>query len=117
MGLMDDLTGALEKISTEAEKALNQGKAKVGQLQLERQMDAAARKVGYMELDRYRGRPVDDSARAELIYQMAGLEDQIAASQAAPAEETKTAEQTATPAEPAEPTQAPPAPGGPEGVA
>ena len=49
MGFLDRLSEGAEKVAKQAEKALEQGKTKVEELQLERQMDGLAKKIGYME--------------------------------------------------------------------
>jgi hypothetical protein len=81
MGLTDDLSEGVATIAREVQKAIEQGKGKVEQLQLERRMDAAARKLGYLELDRSRGRAVDETVRQDLLQQLATLEDQLVAVQ------------------------------------
>lgn len=78
MGLLDKLTQGAERVAREAEKAFEQGRTKIDELQLERQMDLAARKLGYLEFDLFRGRSVDEGARAALLSELARLEEQIA---------------------------------------
>ena len=78
MGILDRLTEGAEKVAKQAEKALEQGKTKVEGLQFERQMDGLAKKLGYLELDAFRGREVDAAARQSYLDELAGLEDQIA---------------------------------------
>jgi hypothetical protein len=80
MGLLDKLSEGVDKVAKEAEKAIGQGKQKVDQLQLERQMDTAARKLGYLEFDRSRGRAADDAVRESLLADLARLEDEHMAS-------------------------------------
>jgi hypothetical protein len=92
MGIMDQLREGVDTVAREAQKAIEQGKGKVEELQLERQMDAAARKLGYLELDRSRGRTVDETVRQDLLQQLATLEDQLVAAQKA----KKAAEATAS---------------------
>jgi len=98
VGLTDDLSEGVATIAREVQKAIEQGKGKVEELQLERRMDAAARKLGYLELDRSRGRAVDETVRQDLLQQLATLEDQLVAVQNAKktAEEQATAPTTAT---------------------
>lgn len=79
MGILDRLSEGAEKVAKQAEKALEQGKTKVEELQFERQMDGLAKKLGYLELDAFRGRAVDAAARQSYLDELAGLEDQIAA--------------------------------------
>jgi len=78
MGFLDKLSAGAERAATEAGKALDKGKAKAAELQLERHMDEAAKKLGYLDLDAYRARPVDEPARQQLLGDLAGLEDELA---------------------------------------
>ena len=82
MGFLDRLSEGAEKVAKQAEKALEQGKTKVEELQLERQMDGLAKKIGYMEYDGFRGREVDSAVRQSYLDEMVGLEEQIAQSKA-----------------------------------
>ena len=59
MGIMDKLGDSLGQAAHEMEKALDKGKTKVGELQIEMQMDGLAKKLGYLVFDFYRGRTVD----------------------------------------------------------
>ncbi len=92
MGITDDLSEGVATIAREVQKAIEQGKGKVEELQLERRMDGVARKLGYLELDRSRGRAVDETVRQDLLQQLATLEDQLVAAQNA----KKAAEEQAT---------------------
>jgi len=80
MGILDKLSEGAQKVAEQAEKALEQGKTKVEELQLERQMDGVARKLGYLEFDASRGRPVDAAVRRSYLDELAGLEEQVAQS-------------------------------------
>lgn len=92
MGLMDQFNEGVATVAREAQKVIEQGKGKVEELQIERQMDGAARKLGYFELDRSRGRAAEESVRQNLLQQLATLEDQLVAAQnAKKAAETTTA--------------------------
>jgi hypothetical protein len=89
MGLMDKFTAGLERAAQEADKAFEKGKAKVGELQTEMQMDGLAKKLGYLVFDFYRGREVDQALRQKYLDDMARLEDQMhQARAAAPAGQT-----------------------------
>ncbi len=100
MGLMNQLSEGVAKVASEAQKVIEQGKGKVEELQLERQMDVAARKLGYLELDRSRGRSADEGARQDLLQQLATLEDQLVAAQnAKKAAEAKATEAASAPAD------------------
>jgi hypothetical protein len=94
MDLKEKLTTGLERAAKEAEKALEKGKAKVGELQIEMQMDGLAKKLGYLVFDFYRGRPVDQALRQKILDDLARLEDQLLqakAEAAAKAEEARAA--------------------------
>ncbi len=77
MGLMDKLAEGAERAAKEAEKAFDKGKTKVGELQVEMQMDGLAKKLGYLVFDFYRGRQVDQAHRQRILDDMSRLEDQL----------------------------------------
>lgn len=77
MSLLDKLSAGAERAAKEAEKAFDKGKAKVGELQLEMQMDGKAKKLGYLVFDFYRGRQVDQDERQRLLDELSRLEDQL----------------------------------------
>src|SRR4030067_3656022 len=77
MGVMDKLTAGAERAAKEAEKAFEKGKARVGELQIEMQMDGLAKKLGYIVFDFYRGREVDQARRQQILDELSGLEDQL----------------------------------------
>jgi hypothetical protein len=77
MGIMDKLGDSLGQAAHEMEKALDKGKTKVGELQIEMQMDGLAKKLGYLVFDFYRGRSVDQAARQKLLDDLSRLEDQL----------------------------------------
>lgn len=77
MDLKEKLTTGLERAAKEAEKALEKGKAKVGELQIEMQMDGLAKKLGYLVFDFYRGRAVDQAFRQKILDDLSRLEDQL----------------------------------------
>jgi hypothetical protein len=77
MGLMDKLGDGIEQAAHEIEKALDKGKTKVGELQIEMQMDGLAKKLGYLVFDFYRGRTVDQAVRQKVLDDLSRLEDQL----------------------------------------
>jgi uncharacterized phage infection (PIP) family protein YhgE len=77
MGLMDKLTAGIEKVAEGADKAFDKGKTKVGEMQIEMQMDGLAKKLGYLVFDFYRGRQVDQDLRQKLLDELAQLEDRL----------------------------------------
>jgi hypothetical protein len=77
MGFSDKLSAGLDTVAKSAQKAFEQGKVRVDQLQLERQLDAAARRLGYIEFDASQGRPVDQAAKQDLLTEMARLETEL----------------------------------------
>lgn len=83
MGLMDKFSAGIERAAQEADKAFEKGKAKVGELQIEMQMDGLAKKLGYLVFDFYRGREVDQVLRQKYLDDMAQLEEQLMQSRAA----------------------------------
>lgn|GEM_PF-1530712 len=117
MGLMDELGEGVATIAREVQKAIEQGKGKVEELQIERQMDAAARKLGYLEFDRSRGRAADETVRQDLIQQLVTLEEKLEAAKnarkaaeeaaAAAADEPAEAEATAVSSDATPPVDAP----------
>jgi hypothetical protein len=99
MGLTDRLSDGLETIAQQAQKALEQGRVRVEQLQVERQMDAVARRLGYLEFDAAQGRTVDEEAKGRLLRELAELEQELHSSmQPASAEAAGTAPSEETPA-------------------
>ena len=78
MGLLDKLNAGAERAAMETGKAFDKGKGKAAELQLERRMDAAAKKLGYLVFDEHRGRSTDDQARQQLLDDLAGLEEDLA---------------------------------------
>ncbi len=82
MGLMDKLTAGIEKVAEGADKALDKGKTKVGEMQIEMQMDGLAKKLGYLVFDFYRGRQVDQELRQKLLDDLAEHEDRLLQSRA-----------------------------------
>lgn len=77
MGLMEKMTAGLQKAAQEADKAFDKGKTKVGELQIEMQMDGLAKKLGYVVFDFYRGREIDQALRQKYLDDMAALEDRL----------------------------------------
>ncbi len=77
MGLMDKVTQGLERAAQEADKVFDKGKSKVGELQLEMQMDGLAKKLGYMVFDFYRGREIDQAQRQKYLDDMSSIEDKL----------------------------------------
>ncbi|MCX8033623.1 MAG: hypothetical protein N3B14_09640 [Thermoleophilia bacterium] len=77
MGLIDKLAAGIEKVAEGADKAIDKGKTKVTELQIELQMDSLAKKLGYLVFDFYRGRPVDQALRQKILDDMTRLEEQL----------------------------------------
>jgi hypothetical protein len=77
MGFMDKVGEGLEQAAKEIEKALDKGKAKVGEIQIEMQMDGLAKKLGYLVFDFYRGRTVDQTVRQRVLDDLTRLEEQL----------------------------------------
>ncbi|MGI5940432.1 MAG: hypothetical protein ACOX8V_07110 [Thermoleophilia bacterium] len=77
MSLKDKLAAGAERAAKEAERALDKGKAKVGELQIEMQMDGQAKKLGYLVFDFYRGREIDQAERQGYLDELSRLEDKL----------------------------------------
>ncbi len=77
MAITDKIRGGIEQAARETEKALDKGKTKLGELQIEMQMDGLAKKLGYLVFDFYRGREVDQAVRQKVIDDLSRLEDQL----------------------------------------
>ncbi len=77
MGLMDKLTAGIERIAEETDKAIDKGKTKAGELQIEMQMDGLAKKLGYLVFDFYRGREVDQALRQKYLDDLSRHEDRL----------------------------------------
>ncbi len=77
MGFMDKVGEGLEQAAREIEKALDKGKTKVGEIQIEMQMDGLAKKLGYLVFDFYRGRAVDQGQRQKVLDDLTRLEEQL----------------------------------------
>jgi hypothetical protein len=77
MAFMDKIGAGLEQAAREIELAFDKGKGKVSELQIEMQLDALAKKLGYLVFDFYRGRPVDQAVRQKVLDDLSRLEDQL----------------------------------------
>lgn len=77
MGFMDMVGDGIEQAAREIERALDKGKTKVNELQIEMQMDGLAKKLGYLVFDFYRGRTVDQAVRQKVLDDLSRLEDQL----------------------------------------
>jgi hypothetical protein len=77
MGLRDKFVAGAERAAKEAEKAFDKGKAKVGEIQVELQMDGVAKKLGYLVFDFYRGRDIDQEQRQKYLDELTRLEEQM----------------------------------------
>lgn len=111
MGLMDKLTAGIERFAEEADKAIDKGKTKVGEMQIELQMDGLAKKLGYLVFDFYRGREVDQDRRQKILDELSRLEDRLFQARAeaaarAEAEAARKAQQSAQTAQTGQPTWA-----------
>lgn len=77
MGIKDKVEAGIGQAAYEIERALDKGKTKVGELQIELQMDGLAKKLGYLVFDFYRGREVDQAVRQKVLDDLSRLEDQL----------------------------------------
>lgn len=88
MGWKETISTGLRRFGEEAEKALDKGKTKVGELQTEMQMDGLAKKLGYLTFDAHRGRAVDEAARVKLLMDLTHLEEALQKAKAEAAAKT-----------------------------
>ena len=77
MSILDDIGVTADEMVRQAGKALDQVKGRVETLQLKAQMDVAARKLGYVEFERYRDRSVDVVGRQRVLDEMKLIDDQL----------------------------------------
>jgi hypothetical protein len=77
MAFSDKVSDGIGQAARELEKALDKGKMKFGELQIEMQMDGLAKKLGYLVFDFYRGRAVDQAVRQKVLDDLSRLEDQL----------------------------------------
>jgi hypothetical protein len=78
VSILDDISETADEMVRQAGKALDQVKGRVETLQVKAQMDVAARKLGYLEFERYRDRPMDAVGRRRVLDEMTLLDDQLA---------------------------------------
>ncbi|MCL5736329.1 MAG: hypothetical protein M1274_12200 [Actinobacteria bacterium] len=117
MSLLDKLTAGAERAAKEAERAFEKGKAKVGELQIEMQMDSAAKKLGYLVFDFYRGRQVDQAQRQKLLDDLSRMEDDLIKARAEAAAKAQATADTSAEGGAAQPSGAQTAEDGPEAAA
>jgi hypothetical protein len=97
MSWKEKVTAGIRRAGQEADKALDKGKTKVGELHIELQMDGLAKKLGYLALDAHRGRKVDEAARVKLLTDLTSHEqalEKLKAEAAAKAAADKAAKET-----------------------
>ena len=100
MGLMDKMKAQAQNVAAEAKKATAQAQGKVGQMQLRKKADEAAKQLGYLvHKERTGGAPAGAEADT-LVAEITDLEAQMAAEEGAD-----------TPAAPAAPTSSDATPG------
>ena len=78
MAFKDTLRKGFSRASEEAKEALDKGKLKVEEMQLEMKLDGLAKKVGHLVFDAHRGREVDEALRQNYLDEMTQIEEQIA---------------------------------------
>jgi hypothetical protein len=77
MGFMDNLRTGAAVAAQQASKALDKGTTKANELQVQMKMDGAAKKLGYLEYDHYRGRDADQGLRQGLLDELSRLEGEL----------------------------------------
>jgi len=77
MGLREKLSKGFKRAGEEAKEALDKGKLKVEEMQLEMKMDGLAKKLGFLAFDAHRGRQVDEALRTKYLDELTQLEEQV----------------------------------------
>lgn len=77
MAFKDVLRKGFRRAGEEAKEALDKGKLKVEEMQLEMRLDGLAKKLGHVVFDAHRGRQVDDALRLKYLEEMSQIEDQM----------------------------------------
>ena len=103
MGLMDKMKAQAQSVAAEAKKATGQAQAKVGQMQLRKKADEAAKQLGYLVHKERTGGAPGGAAADALVNEITDLEAQMAAEEAGGGE--------AAPATPAAPNSSDATPG------
>jgi hypothetical protein len=105
---MDKVKAAADKAMTEAKKGTATVKDKIGDAQLRRKADDAAKRLGYLIVkERTEGQPAGEEADT-LVEEITALEAQIEAENAAAEEAEPSTEEAMPEAPPAEPPAASP---------
>jgi hypothetical protein len=78
MGFKDRMRSGFRRAGEEAKDALDKGKLKVEEMQIEMRMDGLAKKLGFLTFDTHQGRQVDEALRTKYLDDLTQLEDQLA---------------------------------------
>ncbi|MFN2587089.1 MAG: hypothetical protein ABR613_03065 [Actinomycetota bacterium] len=101
MGLLDKVKAQAQNVAAEAKKATATAQDKVGQMQLRKKADEAAKQLGYLVHKERTGGASGGADADRLVQEISELEAQMAADEAdAPAQADAPAETPATPAPP-----------------
>ena len=77
MGLMDKMKAQAQNVAAEAKKATAQAQGKVGQIQLRKKADEAAKQLGYLVQKERTGAGADAAETDRLIAEISDLERQM----------------------------------------
>jgi hypothetical protein len=107
MGFMDKVKATAQDVAADAKKMTTQAQHKMGEVQLKKKMDDAAKQLGYIVYEERTQGVTEGSEADRLVTEMQSLKRQIveAQSAAAAAQQGATTSTTATP-----PEQTPPPP-------
>jgi membrane protein involved in colicin uptake len=78
MGLMDKVKAQAQNVAAEAKKATAQAQGKVGQMQLRKKADEAAKQLGYLVHKERTGGAAGGSDADRLVAEITDLERQMA---------------------------------------
>ena len=85
MGFMDKVKATAQDVAAEAKKATAQAQHKMGEVQLKKQMDDAAKQLGYLVYEERTQGVTEGSEADRLVTEMQSLKRQIAEAQSAAA--------------------------------
>ena len=86
MGLLDKVKAQAQNVAAEAKKATDKAQDKVGQMQLRKKADEAAKQLGYLVHKERTGGAAAGADADRLVAEITDLEAQMAAEDAAPGE-------------------------------
>lgn len=97
MGLMDKMKAQAQTVAAEAKKATAQAQGKVGQMQLRKKADEAAKQLGYLVHKERTGGAAAGADADRLVQEITDLEAQMAEEEGAEAAPAPPSSSDATP--------------------